>query len=151
MSAQITVSGIDRPHGGLKEALAKTRRHFTEVGDALLNVSGIGTATGKPVDADDVRPAYHYQEWPKMIYHADGREEIAVSPIEWAKLKERGFREEPYIKPQVEVLDPASEKKVLMVERDQLRAQLNTQNDLLVRMAERLEALESDKKTAKAK
>lgn len=151
MSADIRVSGIDRPHGGLKEALAQTRKHFREVGDALLNVSGIGTADGKPVDKDDARPAYHYQEWPKMIYHADGREEIAATPIDWARFKERGFREEPYIKPQVEVLDPAAEKKVLMTERDQLRAQLNTQNDLLVRMADRLEALEGDKKTAKVK
>jgi hypothetical protein len=47
-----------------------------------------------------------------------------------------GWREEPYPRPQIAVLDPATEKKNLMDTNQQLQAQL-------IRMQERLEAIES--------
>lgn len=144
MSGAVSVAGmVTDGMGGLRESQAAFRKHHKEVGDALLNISGLDTPTGGPVDKDEARQPYIRQEWPKMIYHADGRELIVHDDTERQDHFKRGFRNDPYIKPKVAVNDPATEKKALMDTNTQLQAQLTQQNELILRMAERLEALES--------
>lgn len=144
MSAGVSVAGmVTEGMGGLRESQAAFRKHHQEVGGALLNISGIDTATGGPVDKDETRPVYTYQAWPKMVYHADGRELKVNTEAEQQDAIRRGFRNEPYIKPRIAVNDPAAEKKALMDTNLQLQAQLTSTNDVLAKMAVRLEQLEA--------
>lgn len=143
MSGTVTVAGLsDAGMGGLKESLARFHKHHQEVGAALLNISGIGTATGEPVDKDEPRPAYEHQPWPRMVYHQDGREVIVNGRGELADSVKRGFREEPYVKAKVAVGDPAAEKQALIERNTELEGKLNAQNDMLSKLMARLEALE---------
>ena len=135
MGAHVSVIGVQDGMGGLKESQAKFRKHHQEVGDALLNISGVGTSTGDKVDKDEERPGYKHQEFPKMLYKPN--EEVIVSnKADMEVHTKAGWREEPYPRPQIAVLDPATEKKNLMDTNQQLQAQL-------IRMQERLEAIES--------
>ena len=153
MSANVTVAGLmtNEGMGGLKESIAKFRKHHQEVGDALLNISGVGTGPGGAVDKDEARPVYQRQEFPKMIYHAEKGEHIVFDAAELAEHLDAGWRREPYPKAKVAVLDPASEKKALMDTNSQLQGQITLQNDLLAKMAARLEALESGGKAESRK
>ena len=144
-SANITVLGVNDGMGGLKESLAKFRNHHKEVGDALMNISGVGTATGEAVDKDEPRPGYTHHDWPKMMYHADGRSEIVLNAVELKERKETGFRLEPYARPQVAVLDPATEKKHLMEIVNQATAEKTILAEKLEKLMERLQALENGK------
>ncbi len=146
MSANISVIGVQEGMGGLKESISKFRKHHGEVGDALMNISGLGTVTGDPVDKDEPRPAYHHAEWPMMIYHADGRERVVQDHREYEEWRGKGFRDDPYPKPQVAVLDPATEKKALMETNRQLQGQVTTQQDLIDRLSARLDAVEANGK-----
>jgi hypothetical protein len=143
MSANISVIGVHDGMGGLKESLTKFRKHHDEVGSALMNISGIGTATGGKVDKDEPRPAYRHEEWPRMVYHSDGREEIAVAPQDYKEFVRKGFRDEPYPKPQIAVLDPATEKQALADHNKQLQSQITIQNELLSKLQARLETIEA--------
>src|SRR3954468_24126991 len=73
VSANVHVAGMQGNDGmgGLVESVSKFCKHHKEVGEALLNISGIETPTGGPVDKDEPRPAYQRQEFPKMVYHAE--------------------------------------------------------------------------------
>lgn len=128
--------------GGLKESLSAFRKHHQQVGDALLNISGIGTATGGPVDKDEPRPKFEGTPYPRMLYHADGREAIAGTPAEAKALEKASFRADPYPKPQVPVGDPRQEKKELLDRNRELAGQVSVLTETLQKMAERLEALE---------
>ena len=124
--------------GGLKESLAKFRKHHHDVGDALLNISGVGTPNGESVDQDEPRPTYVHQDYPRTMYHADLRQETVQDATEQKALEAQGFRTKPYARPQIAVHDPATEKKELV---DRNRELQGTISQLL----ERLEALEKRK------
>lgn len=134
MPAQITVIGMQREAGGLKESIGAFRKHHGEVATALLNISGIGTITGDPVDKDDPRMPYEYQEWPRMVYHGDGREVVVVDQDEFAEHIAVGFRAKPYPKPQVVVGNPAEEKKLLIDQLADRDAKLAKQNEMLLEL-----------------
>lgn len=130
MPDTVSVMGqADRPMGGLTESLAKFRKHHAEVGDALLNLSGIGTAAGQPVDKDEPRPDYVHREYPKLIYHADGREQMAADDKELKAAQKAGFRAEPYPKVQIALGDPKAEKKALEEKIAQLEGMIRTLAD----------------------
>ncbi len=146
MSAPIQVSGLmNDGMGGLKESLSKFRKHHKEVGDALLNVSGVGTATGGPVDKDEPRPEYRPADhpWPKMLYHAEGKEALAFADDEVEDLIRQGYRSTPYVKPRVAMLDPRAEKVEMLRKNAELQGQVTSQADLLQKALNRLEALEN--------
>ena len=138
MSNPVTVVGMQKEMGGLKESMAAWRRNTVEVSDALLNIT-----EGK--DKDDARQPYAFQGYPTALYRPD-KMEFANSSQEKAELIRRGFRPEPYPKPQIEVLDPAIEKKALRDKNDELQGQIIRQQDALSKMMERLEALEKSKR-----
>jgi len=152
MSANVHVAGLQNDGmGGLKESTAKFRKHHKDVGDALLNISGVDTVSGGPVDKDEPRPTYHRQEFPKMIYHAEKGEYIVGDKAELDEYLADGWRKEPYSKPKVVVLDPAVEKKAVMDENARRRGQLATQGDILEKLAARLEAMEQASKPERKK
>lgn len=135
MPADITVIGVNDGMGGLKESLAKFRKHHVEVGDALMNVSGVGTATGAMVDKDEPRPLYEHQDYPRMLYHADGREKTVNGIEDQREAEKIGFRTKPYLRPAVHLADPQTEKRELLDRNRELTARL-------AELAERLEAVE---------
>lgn len=143
MSGAVHVMGVpNQGMGGLKETLKRFTDHHHETGEVLCAISGVGMPGGIPGDKDDPRPAYQFQPWPTMVYHADGRFEPARNKEELAAWITKGFRREPYPKIQIEVLDPATEKKALKDENNQLRAQMARQADLMEKMIKRMEAYE---------
>ena len=125
--ANVQVMGGVSTEGGLKEAQAVQRRHNAEVADALLNISGIGTATGEAAHKDDPRPAYQHQQFPKMLYKPlpsiDG-EKVVMDSREMAVAVENGWREEPYPRAPHVIHDPAQEKKELQDTNQRLQSQL---------------------------
>ena len=138
--ANVVVSGVIREMGGHKESQRKFEKHQSEVADALLNISGIGTG-GQVLTENDPRPPYHYNEYPKAVYHPEkGMETVANLDEEKERLR-RGWRLEPYFKPQVVILDPATEKKHLQDKIAQQDGVITQQNDLLQRLLAQVENL----------
>ena len=148
--ANIMVMGqLDDMEHGLPESLAAFDKNNRETTDALMNLSGIGTVDGKKVHHTTPRPAYQPQPFPAMLYKP-GEEITVTDAAELADAQRRGYRTEPYLKPQVEVLDPAQEKKNLMETNKQLQAQLIQQQETVAKLAERLEAMEGTGKRKNA-
>lgn len=143
MSAQVIVSGRSREAGGLKESLARFTQHQKVCSDAVLNISDIGIPDNDPQfpngrDENDPRPEYDSakNQWPRMIYHAQHGELIVHSEAELKEAKRQQYRDEPFPKPQIEVLSPEIEKKKLKDENDQLRGQMARLEDKLNKLME---------------
>jgi hypothetical protein len=141
--AIVQVMGAEQTAGGLKESMAKFRKHHAEEGDQLLNVSGIGTVTGERVDKDDPRMPYVKQSFPKMIYHPEKGELTVYDEAELKAHLAKGYRTEPYPKAQVALEDPKAEKAALELKLKQKDGEIASLNDVLVRAMARLDALES--------
>ena len=125
----------------------------------LLNL-----AEGKPAKA--ARPTYDPSHpdnaWPLMLHSSKGEITIGkslrgvtnqaeraaiVKANELAKREAMalGYRTEPFVKPQVAVLDPATTAANMQKRNDELQAQLMAQSDLMARLAAQVEALEKAK------
>lgn len=144
----VITAGIVTEAGGLKASLTAHRKHQEDVANALLNISGIDTITGGPVDKDDPRAPYVHQPWPCAMYHPDGRYEVAATPKDMEELKTRGFRTEPYPRAQVAIGDPAAEKKELERKLKEKDGEIATLTDNLSKILARLEAIEKKGRAA---
>jgi hypothetical protein len=134
-------------------------RNHSEDSIQLLNL-----AEDKPKEAP--RPAYDPNHpdnaWPLMLHSPKGELTIGkslkgitnqaeraaiVKANELAKREAvaQGYRPEPYIKPQVAVLDPAAEKANLIKRNDELDAALRAQTDVIASMKAALEELQKAK------
>jgi len=142
MAANVSVSGMPRTMGGLRESQVAFHKHHKDVGDALLNISGVGTVTGGPVDKDEPRMPYVPQEYPKMVFHPEHGELIVQDEKELEEALRQRYRMEPYPKPQIALEDPKVEKKQLQDKLKQQEGVINQQNDLLMKLTARMEALE---------
>ena len=140
MAANISAIGLVQEPGGLEESLAKFRMHHKEVGDALLNLSGVGTIDGHSAKLFDPRPVYNPKDnpFPRMLHHADGRQIIVKNEAEEVAQRPLGFRRDPYARVQVAMADPQEEKARLMRENAELKGQMTT-------LQERMEKLETAK------
>ncbi len=139
----VAVMGGVATEFGLKTAQTVQRKHNQDVAEKLLNISGIGTQGGQPVHMDDPRPAYAHQQFPKMLYKPDPGEKgekIVLTQTEMAVAIQDGWREEPYPRVQIAVLDPASEKKALLDTNNQLQSQLIKMQEQMNQMAEQMAA-----------
>lgn len=146
MPANINVIGEVKDMGGLKESIAEFRKHHDEVAQALLNISGIGTEKGRVVDKNEPRPEYEHQDYPRMVYHPVKGEEIALYEKHEAQLVKAGYRREPYPKPQVAVADPATEKKLLLDQNQELRGQISILTESFQQLQAQLAELTAAKK-----
>src|ERR1700721_194422 len=111
-------------------------------------------------------PNHPDNQWPVMVYHpakgelvvgkslvgiSDGPGERngprargeALNKQELDAALKAGYRREPFVKPQVVVLDAATEKAALVAKNNELQGQVVAQSDLIAKMNARLEALES--------
>jgi len=145
MAAEITVLGAETQMGGLTESLARFRKHHIEVGDALLNISGVGTVTGEPVDKDTPRPPQKLQAYPKALHHSNGSAIVVEDPKREKEAKALGFRDEPYPPVRVVTSTPALDKKELLDRNTALQSQLTQQADLLEKLQAQLTELQKGK------
>lgn len=134
---------------GHQKSLAIARRAHIENSNALIN-----HAEGK--DVDTPRPVYDPDDpdnqWPVMVHHPSNGEKtigVTLKGVEDTMARSRitaankkaltealaaGYRAEPYIKPQVAVLDPATEKAELLRKNNEMQGQLNTLHDLVSKL-----------------
>lgn len=149
----VMVMGIqeDNVHG-LDESLAEFRKHHADVGDKLLNISQVGRRPdGPPLKLNDPRPPLVHTDWPYMLYKPGEDEPRTVhNAAEMQEARLAGWRDEPVIKPQVAVLDAATEKKMLLDANKAQQAQITLQSEMIERqnalmqqMTNRLDALET--------
>ena len=130
--------GVPKDMPGQKRALKEFVQHNARVGDALMNLED-------GLDEDDPRPAIGYVPFPKMIFHAKDGEKIVNTPEELKTAKAEGWREQPYEKPRVVVLDPAVEKAALIKENQELKASQTILTDQMSQLMNRLDAIEKKK------
>lgn len=149
MANIMVIGALDDQEHGLTESLAAFDKNNRETVDALMNISGVGTPEGKKVHHATPRQPYVVQPFPAMLYKP-GEEITVQNANEMADAQRRGYRTEPYIKPQVELLDPAQEKKNLMETNKQLQAQQIVQAEEMAKLMKRLEELEGTGKKNKA-
>ena len=129
---------------GFKGAMKEHRVHNQKQGDEILQL-----ADG--LDHNDPRAPYVHQGFPMMLYKPDPGEKgekVVLTAAEKAVALENGWREEPYPKVQVALLDPAQEKANLMDTNNRLQAQLVQQNEALIQLQAQMKQLLSAK-TAK--
>ena len=126
---------------------------------ALLNL-----AEGKPAKA--ARPAYDPAHpdnaWPLMLHSSKGEitigkslkgvtnqaERAAIAKANELAKREAmalGYRPEPFVKPQVAVLDPATEKANMQKRNDELQAALMAQGDQMAKLQASIEELQKAK------
>lgn len=153
----VNVAGIvDMEAGahGLHEAMAEFNDHEEKRATALLNLAGVGIPEDKKADAQKnwrrERPAYDpnlpENQWPRMLYHADGRQIVIGGDKEEKAAVVKGFRREPYPVIQIAIEDPKVEKKMLQ---DQLRekdGKIATLSDQLERLIARMDESDAKKK-----
>lgn len=140
---------------GHEKSMAAFKRSHEENTNALLNL-----AEGK--SEEEPRPAYDPNHtdnhWPIMVHHAakgelvvgkslrgikDPAERRQVTDTNKAAKKaalDGGYRCEPYLKPQIAVMDPAAEKAAMKAENAELRGQINALNDMMARVLAGIEA-----------
>jgi hypothetical protein len=118
----------------------------------LLNVAeGKKKNTPRPI----YNPEHPDNAWPVMVYSADpvkpelivGKSLVGVTDprqrkqiesdneAEYKKAIAAGYRDEPYAKPQIAVLDPAQEKLELKRKNDELQAQINALADQFAKLS----------------
>ena len=142
---------------GHEESFAAFKSSHEANSTALLNLAE-GKKTTEPRPPFD--PNSPDNAWPLMVHHAakgeltvgknlkgveDPRTRKDITQANEAALAvalKSGYRREPYIKPQVPVLDPAAEKAALLRRIQEQDGLLNQQTDLLLRMEDRLKAVE---------
>jgi hypothetical protein len=139
----VRVSGVVTDVEGLPEAMKTFRQFARDTGDSLNNIA-------EGLKHTDDRPPYQYRPFPKAMYHPEGDISIVDDEAEMEQYKQKGYRTDPYPKPQVKVEDPATEKKLLMDRNRELEGKLAVQNDLLLKLAGRLEAIEAATKKKSA-
>jgi hypothetical protein len=107
-----------------------------------MNISGVNTPGGVPVDKDEDRMPYTYQPWPCMLFHHTKGESLAFSEDERQELLRSGYRAEPYPKAQVAIHDPATEKKQLLDSLQKKDGEIAQLGDVLAKALARLDTLE---------
>lgn len=121
-------------------------------GVALLNhadaVKAIAEGRKDVPKLSDPRPPYLKQEWPKHVYHADGRDKQVADKNDLKDAVAVGFRTEPYRAVRVAVLDPAIEKAKLQAEMAEKDGKIATLGDALATLTAKFDKFIADSKAA---
>lgn len=152
----ISVAGVaGREMPGLKAALNGHRKAWVENGDAVLNLAdganGAKNAAGEPLSENDPRPAYQYQPFRKMVYHAKHGERVVDDEAELALAIDEGYRLTPFPVVSVAHADPGIEKANLQRELADKQGQLTTLADEMREMRSQMAELLAANGTAKTK
>lgn len=151
----VSVMGVDYDNvDGIQASLAATFKAHRDNGDVLLNLNDAAQARAEGrkdgPSKNAIRAPCVRQPFPRHIYHADGRDMAVPDPEALEAAKEKGFREEPYPKVRVAPGDPGAEKAARIAQDLETAGKIASQNDLIVKLGQQVEALMADKK-AKSK
>ncbi len=141
----VEVLGIGNETDGHGDSIEAFRTANTQNAAALLNVTE-GKKKNAPRPIYD--PSHVDNQWPKMVYSPTGEKTVGKSTGGVKDPRERkqilddnqaaykaalgsGFRDEPYAKPQIVLLDPAAEKAELKRKNDELQGQITALTDLV--------------------
>lgn len=149
---QMQGNGLEQSMEAFNEAHEKNSR-------SLLNLAEGRKATASRPMYD---PSHPDNLWPVMLHHP-GKGELTVgrtlkgvndtserAAITKANLKAKaealsdGYRLEPYVKPQVAVLDPAAEKAQLLKRNQELEGHITQLNDQFAKLVARLDAKDKE-------
>jgi hypothetical protein len=145
----VSVIGVDYENvDGLASSLDVHRKSHRDNGDMILNLRDAAAARkeGKTGPRkSDARPAYQHRPFPMHTYHADGRVREVNSAEELKAARAVGFRAEQYQVVKSIAENPEAEKAALKAKLTESDGKLAMQNELLLKLQERLEKLEAEK------
>jgi hypothetical protein len=149
LGATMDGKGFEKSHA----AFVRSHRENT---DALLNLAE-GKSEEQPRPIYD--PSHPDNHWPIMLHHpekgeltigttlkgvADIAERRALLEANGKAKKEAlaaGYRTQPYLKPQVVVLDPAVEKAALIAQNQQMQGALVSMQDMVAKLMAEMSSL----------
>lgn len=140
--------GFEKSHEAFRESHETNTRHLLNIAEGKKQ-----TAPRAPFDPDHADA-----QWPVMVYHAAGKEKVigastaGLDPrsaknatddnkAAMALALKDGFRKEPYLKPQIAVLDPAAEKQALKDANERLQGQITAQADAMAKLQDQMSKL----------
>lgn len=139
----IQVFGGIQQSGGINKALKEHRDHNRKQGDELLQLAD-GLDYSEDRTPYEQRVVGSERMYPKMLFKPDPGEKgekIVLNTTEEAVAKQDGWREEPYPRVSVQVLDPATEKANLIDTNNRLQSQLIQQAESIQAMQEQMKEL----------
>lgn len=153
----VNVAGIvDMESGahGLHEAMAEFVDHEEKRATALLNLAGVGIPADKQAEAQKnwrhARPPYNpdlpENQWPRMLYHADGRQIVVGGDKEEKASTIKGFQRQPFPVVQIAMEDPKLEKKLLQEQLRQKDGQIATLAEQVQLLMSRMDESDAKKK-----
>jgi hypothetical protein len=148
----IGITGETDGFGDSKEAFLNAHHSNS---NALLNLAD-GKKKNAPRPVHD--PEHPDNQWPKMVYHPEKgnltvgtnlkglsgvlrKEAEKNNETALANAVKSGYRSDPYLKPQIAVLDPATEKAALQAKNQELEGKLVAQADQLARLQAAVDTL----------
>lgn len=143
---QINIEG-EEP-GGLEEAHSIHFKHMADGYDQLMNMTGVGTPgckigePGRKMRKEAKRPTSNLGFYPTIVYKAGkelvvgkgGPENLKADQAAEKLALDGGWRKEPYLKPQIAVLDAQTEKKEMLERNNVLQTQLIALSDQIRQM-----------------
>ena len=151
----VEVIGIPGESNGYGDSMDAFRGAHENTSRIILNLAA-GRKKNAPAPIYD--PSHPDNQWPVMVYHsANGEKVIGTSlaglvgaartqaerenKAALAQAIRDGYRQEPYQKPQIAVLDPAAEKQALADRNKELEGKIVAQQDLLAKLQASVEKL----------
>lgn len=141
----VEVLGVPSEGNGYGDTMDAFRDSHKQNSRILVNLA---MGRKKNAETPPYDPAHASNKFPAMVYHAARGEKIVESEHELNVALKDGYRKEPYAKPQIAVLDPASEKKALLDRNQELQGQIVAQGDQIAKLQAAVEALASGKSDA---
>lgn len=149
----IGMGGETNGYGDSMDAFRSAHEQNTR---ALLNL-----AAKRPKNAPipPYNPSHPDNQWPVMVFHPE-KGELTVgknltgltgvvrkdvettNKADLAMALKMGYRDEPYQKPQITLLDPAVEKAAMLAKHRELEGTIVAQQDYMSKLEARLAALE---------
>lgn len=151
----VEVIGIPGETNGYGDSMDAFRASHENNSRILVNLAA-GRKKNDPAPPYD--PDHSDNVWPRMLYHPEHgdktvgtslkglppavRQQVEKENKSAAKgMLDAGWRVEPYIKPQIAVLDPASEKAAMVAKNRELEGQIVAQGDRLAKLQESIDQL----------
>lgn len=139
----VEVLGVPGESNGYGDSMDAFRNAHRDNSRIILNLAA---GRGKNDHAPAHDPTHPDNQWPVMVYHPEkGEKTIGVNllGLKGAARKEAeqaneaaltlavklGFRSDPYLKPQIAVLDPAVEKAAIIAKNHELEGKIVAQAD----------------------
>jgi hypothetical protein len=151
----VEVLGVPGENNGYGDSMDAFRNAHADNSRIILNLA-FGRRKNDPAPKFD--PDSPDNAWPIMVYHPEKGHRIvgvnllglvggarkqaeADNKAALAQVQKDGYRLEPYLKPQIAVLDPAVEKAAALAKNAELEGKIVAQADELAKLRQMLEKL----------